>query len=469
MSMGSECKMKKKNLIRLCAYIAGMSLLAGTFTACGDRTVDYDIDNTSNEVSEITDLREKYGIPESCDISLDTGDSDLKKILIKDTEISVPESFGMDIVYYQKIEFDNDYKKEIAEQLLDKDEGIYVYDSENRTKADIQAEIDSLEEAKQKSIDEGLSANVSQYEQDISALNEELAEAPGEYQTAGDYSASEFTGSIDDTDYTLSFGDNYFYLCVKNVLSYRPSDGASDAYTSTYNSLSDDEKAMCDEKENMCEISVDMAESMALDFMEKLGAGNFVLAYTDDLCFVYKYASSGNRIIEPDGYEFTFVRSVDECPVSGKSPEDAGNMPDDRIVDIPLEQYVICVDSNGIFSVRCTEYLKATDETEKNVELLSFDSLLNAADENVAAYYMKYPLNNGMRVEFDNITLSYYLAEDEEGTYKYVPAWILTDESNESGQENLPDEMVVIDATNGSVIDLISLAQDLGTYYEYGE
>ncbi len=31
-------------------------------------------------------------------------------------------------------------------------------------------------------------------------------------------------------------------------------------------------------------------------------------------------------------------------------------------------------------------------------------------------------------------------------------------ELSESGQENLPDEMVVIDVMNGSVIDLISLA-----------
>ncbi len=34
--------MKKKNLIKLCTCIAGVTLLAVTFTACGDKVVDYE-------------------------------------------------------------------------------------------------------------------------------------------------------------------------------------------------------------------------------------------------------------------------------------------------------------------------------------------------------------------------------------------------------------------------------------------
>ena len=66
--------------------------------------------------------------------------------------------------------------------------------------------------------------------------------------------------------------------------------------------------------------------------------------------------------------------------------------------------------------------------------------------------------------------LGYYLEKtDEEGTFKYVPAWILTqyEDMTDSTNETYPTQMVVLDATDGTVIDLMELSKALGTYQSY--
>lgn len=60
--------------------------------------------------------------------------------------------------------------------------------------------------------------------------------------------------------------------------------------------------------------------------------------------------------------------------------------------------------------------------------------------------------------------LGYYLEKtDEEGTFKYVPAWILTqyEDMTDSTNETYPTQMVVLDATDGTVIDLMELSKHL--------
>lgn len=69
-------------------------------------------------------------------------------------------------------------------------------------------------------------------------------------------------------------------------------------------------------------------------------------------------------------------------------------------------------------------YLEA-DGSPQAVELLSFDEMLKKANESIAAYYTKYPTAY-KQIAFNDITLSYYLKQKEDGSgFEYVPAWIL--------------------------------------------
>ena len=465
--------MKKKNLIRLCAYIAGMSLLAGTFTACGDKTVDYVVDGeTANSSSDDETLALKYGIPEQCEKTLDTGDSGLTEISINDAEVTYPSTSGMDIVYYTKSDIANEKKQEIAENIFDTSEGIYEIDLENRTKSDIQQDIDYYEKMVQIYTENGMSDMAEEYQADLNSYNEAMENAPDEYQAAGDYSGSYYMGSIDGRKYTLNFSSDGIYFDPWDI-DYKSRDDLENVAGYVYGSseyISSDE---INELTNLCSYTESEAQSIAEDFMVDVGIDDMILTETNELCWEYNnLITSQSELTELDGYVFTFARAVSNSPVATKSLSNVDNLTtEDGYVDIYAEECKIAVDSNGILYAWWTVYMKATGKTEENAELLSFDAMLEIANESVADYYTEYPTSYS-EIEFNNVELSYYLSETEEdGIFKYVPAWIFTEyeEDDEYSNANYPNQMVVIDATDGSVIDLTSLSKALGMYYEYGE
>ena len=58
-----------------------------------------------------------------------------------------------------------------------------------------------------------------------------------------------------------------------------------------------------------------------------------------------------------------------------------------------------------------------------------------------------------------------------DGEFDYVPAWILSqyDEYQDYSEKDNPTQLVVIDARDGSVIDLLELSKSLGTYTTYDD
>lgn len=459
--------MKKK----IATALSVLMVVALTATGCGRETVDYDIDGdgSSGGSSDGGTLAAKYGIPDECDTKLDVGDSGLSKIEIYDLDVSYPDASSMDIAYYTLMEVTNESKQTIAEKLFDKDEGIYEYDWENMTKEDIQQQIDWYTNEIQCATDAGYEDDIEWYQEELDEYEDMLSSAPDEYEAAGDYSGDEFVGTMDGRGYQLSFSDNSTDLSMREYsITYRPSEKAENAEGCYWSAMSELNSEDFEDLDNECALTEDEAREIAEDFMEKVGISDMSLVLSDELCWTYYGYTGEDLSIEKDGYYFKYARAINDVTVSTETTWNVDNlMGENASVGIPVESFTINIDSNGILSASWSFFLEATGETEKNVELLTFDEMIDIANETVAEYYTTYPTNYS-KVDFSEVELTYYLSEtDEDGVFKYTPVWIFSEYDAEYANETYPSQMVVIDATDGSVIDLMSLSKAVGGYYTY--
>ena len=455
--------------------VAGVLVAGSTLTGCGKKNIDYSVDGGSGNggSADSGSLQDKYGIPESCDMTLETGDSGLSKLAIEADEVSVPSTMDLPIVYAKKKEISNDAKKQLVESLVEKDKGIYAFDYDNMTKADIQEQIDQYEKEKKNSAANGDTSGSTWYDSMIDGLKDQLQKAPDEYPAADDYSGTEFLGEIGGRKFLVNVDDQggaSGSMCLKDqLITYRPKDGASGVYFSTPDT-GDDLTDVDMSSTNVCTFSKDEAQSIADEFVNKIGMADVTLNKAQDLYWYYYGADGNTDSVEVDGYVFSYTRSINNQPTASAEVWNVDNlMQDDASVSIPSEKCEVYVDSNGVISANWVNYFEITDKTESK-DLLSFDELLKKANTNIAEYYTTYPTRY-KKVEFNDMKLAYYLEKtDEDGVFKYVPAWILTqyeDMADESNNADYPDQMVVLDATDGSVIDLLELSKSLGTYQNY--
>lgn len=454
--------------------VAGV-LAAGTaLTGCGKKNIDYSVDGGSENggSSDSGSLQGKYGIPESCDTTLDVGSSGISKLAIEADEITVPDTVDLPTVYVKRKEETNDSRKQIVESVLEKDKGIYAYDYENMTKSDIQEQIDDYEKEKKNSAASGDTSSSAWYDSMIDDLKNRMQKAPDEYPAADDYSSDAFLGEINGRKYLMYMdeqGGGSGSIGLKDsLITYRPKDGMAGVYYSTPDDgddLSDVDVA----SSNVCTFTKEEAQSIADDFISKLGIAEVSLNNTQDLYWYYYGTDGTTEAVDVDGYAFSYSRAINNQTTDVPEAWNVDNITqDDGSVSIPAETCTVYVDSNGVVSASWVSYLEATGKTESK-DLLSFKDLLEKANENIAEYYTTYPTRY-KKVEFNSMKLGYYLEKtDEEGTFKYVPAWILTqyEDMTDSTNETYPTQMVVLDATDGTVIDLMELSKALGTYQSY--
>ena len=396
----------------------------------------------------------------------------MSKLAIEADEVSVPSTVDLPIVYAKKKEISNDAKKQLVESLLEKDKGIYAFDYDNMTKSDIQEQIDQYEKEKKNSIANGDTSGASWYDSMIDGLKDQLQKAPDEYPAAKDYSGKELLGEINGRKFLVNVDDQVgvsgFVGLKDQLITYRPKDGASGVYFSTPDT-GDDLTDVDMSSTNVCTFSKDEAQSIADEFVNKIGMADVTLNKAQDLYWYYYGTDGTTESVDVDGYVFSYTRSINNQPTASVDIYNVDNiMQDDASVSVPAEQCEVYVDSNGVISANWVNYLEITDKTESK-DLLSFNDLMEKANTNIAEYYTTYPTRY-KKVEFNDMKLAYYLEKtDEDGVFKYVPAWILSqyEDMEDSNNANYPTQMVVLDATDGSVIDLLELSKSLGTYQNY--
>lgn len=459
----------------------GAMMMAAVFTGCGKKDIDYDIDGSGGK-KDSGSIQDKYDIPKSYDDSIAVGDSGLSEITLKVDEISVPDTAVMYTEKLTKTDTGNEERKKVAEAIFDKSKGIYAYDEDNQTKADIEAQIASWESYK-KSL--GTDAErIKEATDTIAELQDKLEKAPENYPTGGDYSATRYLGTIGQYEFVLQTPDDeslrYDLSLREDAMVYRPADGTEDGaemidhggYVSLNDSIENgsigEENAL--NEKNQCKYSEEEALEIAEEFLKKIGCNDMSLKESSALAWTYDDFLSMLIECDIDGYYFTFKHMIkDQIVDNNLNMLNIDNLRQQQTdVILPADSCEVAVDGNGVIGAVWSNNLTSEGEVQA-AAFLSFKELMKQADSSIPEYYAKYNTQY-KSIEFNRLQLGYCLKKEEQtDEFEYVPAWFFmqvedyTDENENTYEKINPIQMVVLDATDGSYIDLIETSKALGS------
>ncbi len=483
--------MRKSNLKKAAVIaLAGLMMAQTALTGCGKKTVDYDLEGNANKgdssnqndggktnTSSGGRIGDRLGIPKSCNETIDVGNSTVGSITINDDEIEIPDADKMNVAHFTPYSFTKEDKKKIAETLFEKDKGIYLYDYENRIKSEIQAQIDSDKQQIEQAEADGDASWAAYLEEEISQLEKDLASAPDTYPEAGDYDGDGFIGMIGDTEYTLgmySYGaeedeggvgmGSYVYFSPKDALTLRPHEGATGGYMTAFAS---DE--MQDLGANMSSMTAEEAEDIAVNFLAEIGITDVVKAETSDLYWSYYSENEGESATEIDGYSVIFSRAIAGSKTYSGYISSADNLQQNNgWVNIPVERFSLYIYDGRVAEANWEQVFGQADSVDENVELLSYEQMIEKANTEMAKYYEKYPTRY-KKIEFNDVRLTYYVVSDGDGKCKYIPVWVFSqyEEYTDYDGSDSPEQIVILNAMDGTFIDLIEEAKKLGCYDDF--
>lgn len=446
-------KKRKQTIITL---LAGMLLMAAWLSGCGKRDIHYTPDDHADDTADsqsddIADtegeggLAARLGIPEACDLDVDVGASGLDSIRIVDDEIEIPTRDGMSVAYYEAVRLDNSYKQKIGEAIFD--EGQEVYNTDHPTKEQLEALIEFEKEEHEYLVAQGREDIDPDYELRLQEMEEELSEAPEEYPPAGDYSGERFQGNIFGEEYILLFSQADAGGAGISAAIFGP---FADSEHSYYEGPPIDEL----EGNNLCKMTPEEAVVYAEDIMGRCGITELVqsdILALEWRSYDYSTVPEGIVNIQYDGYIVTYTRAVNGTPVYQGSLNSVENIAAGDAN--PAEEFRVYVNDNGLIQAYWHIGFLETGEEERNVELLSWEEMVAAANAHIGEYYAQYPtLYNS--ITFNDVCLTYYPVADEEkkNCYKYIPVWIFA--QYETPESASPYQLVVMNAMDGTVIDL---------------
>ncbi len=442
-------------------------------SACGKKEVDYNVTDTGtgteNQQSDALQgsIKEKIGAPDEWVEDIDT--DKMKRI---NAEIIIPDVSGMNVYDVKDIDYKNSPEKK--EEFIGKlSEGeVYYYGEGYETKDYYKEAMDELLYQMKILEVNGLSDQDSKTSYDIclssyNDLEELYNNAPEEPVKASNYEASEYLFTYNNIDYIVRFGEDSLFMQPKNVGEVISEEDAE----FLYGELITDEP-------NRCGISEDEGEDIALEFINHMEFGDFCKTDTYDMTFDVYEERNGIPGYHADtynnGYVYTFVRKVDDMLLSDYIYENS-NMMYSEISELMGEEHTnhssysyvknnkleiikIGVNDKGVVLVEYDGPTQITGTKAENVKLLSFDNVLSAFSYEIDAR----PIYE--KVTFRYMELCYMSFTDDNGTRCIIPVWRLTDVSADSiiGGEDF--SYVVINAMDGTVINVADNLFDVEFY-----
>lgn len=277
-----------------------------------------------------------------------------------------------------------------------------------------------------------------------------------------DYKEFDYTSEQDGRIYCATFNGNNFSYSLENIgeileieEGYRFANLVTSGSSGTDYNIS----------ENKCELTEEEVESIAYDFVKKLGLRDFEIvkisakewqiakqvdseeealsAYTVDDEWVYL----GESKTIYDGAEVMLFRRIDGMhltPVELDAIKTVYDEETNTYVGVTVEGAPLCetlsltITEDGVVCAYYNNAIGAVEITDRNVVLASYDDICASFCEALEKYETSMPIGS-----FTEMKLMYYGVEpkDGNGTCTIVPAWVLM---------ATPDCWIAVDARDGS-------------------
>lgn len=439
--------------------VALMLLTVIVFTGCGQEEISYETD--IDDVGSV--LEQELSVPDSCTYEFVAGEGEERSISLDTENIVLPDTDELPSVYYEKNTCDAEYKRNIAEGIFDKEDGIYVFDGKTLP-SDVLTELEAYYNCCiEKSEEQGDDNAYEIYEELLEDVEEQLKSAD-KPEATGDYEASEYIGYINGVSYLLSFDTEYvgFELSIypeEFTASMIAAEDMTYAYLPTSYGDATEQDLINTGDLNVAKISSEEAYYEAYEFLEKLGITDVTDIETAvnewDCCDLIYGQNEWETVY--DGYYITFTDEIDNVtPYIGyydwvTSLSSNGEYEEGKTIST----YEICINDNGIISASCHDnYVKSTAATRQN-DLLSWEEILDAASSNIEAYYSDK--NVPSDICFNYVCLSYYEVMADDNTYELKPVWFflsLEDQMLDYDMTMYPDELLIIDAVTGEAVEV---------------
>ena len=398
-------------------------------TSCGKQNVDYNID-TASENTQDEERGEKENIRKSM-----VSDSGKASVEI-DADMMI-KTDKLPVVSLSPTPFTEEDMETYSDRLFDK--GSVWQDLQFHTN---EAEVDQYTDS-----DKLTAGDKPEYVFDTNVYekmtgeNDPLTGKPVteifEYETA----SCNLRGSVDGDDcYALSFykNDTYARMIFSNL-----------RYADFYTGMEADDQ-------NICKYSKEEAETLASDFLVKMGIEGFVPVKT--LYAKQNVNPEENMdVSQPDAYYIGFARSINGADVMYWDRNFLLNpvIYNDETESIEQNAFhewiSVYITDDGVVQMTYQAPQKIENISTDEAALLSFDSVQKQAESYFRELYLKN--EDEFMIQINEIELGLAETIGEDGSSMLVPAWGYYS-ADHSGMEYSRTCWLLINAVDGSMIDI---------------
>lgn len=446
--MKSKQKTKnKKGFYLLCGFlILSLTGCNQTEVVYGDETSGSQQAKDIHEEAVSGNLRDSLGIGEEKmwkeSVEFAKGPADIKVTL------DIPDVSKLYTISVSEYYLTSEDKQRMAEYFMDAD-SLKVDKEMEFTKERIESEIRSNEEIIKdyKTMDFVDERQIAAYELEIERLKKLLVTAPNYDEVseeAGDYSASHYTGTKEDVEYSIHFYADEFrnrsawFLKTENPSYFFETDSNPEAVGYYNTGLT--------EQNNHCIMEKEEAEEKAIQLCAELGLPPMTVILTNDL----KWFTDDSDFSEHNGYVIRLARSIDGVATDTCTYFDDTLYVDDSQLPYSTEYVEVIINDKGILEVSC-KGLFTRGELGESVKLLSYSQIQEIFCEEIKIFDRTEP-------SYWFLTLSYARVRNESNSdeYVYIPVWKLSTSGYDGAMNWMMESVgsnIWINAMDGSRIE----------------